>query len=82
MERKAWFCPACRTHHAPHCDTCPEPVQVRPLPGITVPPVYPVIPRYWEPLPEQTPWTPYYPVTSVSTVSDEAILMNSVGDLN
>lgn len=36
-ERQAWFCPACRKHHAPHCDSCPNPtVEVRPLPGVNV----------------------------------------------
>jgi len=23
MERKAWFCPSCNKHHAPHVETCP-----------------------------------------------------------
>ena len=26
MERKAWFCPSCNKHHAPHVETCPGPV--------------------------------------------------------
>ncbi len=25
MERKAWFCPSCNKHHAPHVETCPAP---------------------------------------------------------
>lgn len=30
MTRSAWFCPSCRTHHAPHVDSCPGAV-ARPL---------------------------------------------------
>lgn len=63
MERKAWFCPQCNKHHAPHCDTCPEPVQVRPLPGITIPYKPPSTPAY-----DPIPWVTY-PATCVSAVA-------------
>lgn len=53
-ERKAWFCPSCQKHHAPHCDSCPNPtVEVRPLPGVNVWPApttavpQPTIDPYW-----------------------------------
>ncbi|QDP64086.1 MAG: hypothetical protein Unbinned2301contig1004_12 [Prokaryotic dsDNA virus sp.] len=34
-ERKAWHCTGCGKTHAPHVDTCPEPVAANglPLPG-------------------------------------------------
>lgn len=24
VKRSAWFCPSCKSTHAPHCDTCPN----------------------------------------------------------
>lgn len=36
MSAAGWFCPACQKHHAPHVETCPAPVEVRPIPGVNV----------------------------------------------
>jgi hypothetical protein len=38
MERKAWHCPGCGKVHAPHVDTCPEPV----LAGVSIPTCWPM----------------------------------------
>jgi hypothetical protein len=76
IDRKAWFCPSCQKHHAPHCDTCPEVVQVRPLPGITVPFIPPSLPPYWVPDPASTPWTPVY--TGTGTIMDGAAMTRGV----
>lgn len=71
--KTAWFCPACQKHHAPHCETCPAPVDAVstnrkcfPLP----PPVMPLTPcAPCSPDPTGAPWTtPYYPVVT-STVA-------------
>ncbi len=35
-ERKAWFCPTCQRHHAPHVETCPGPVDA--VSNIRIPP--------------------------------------------
>lgn len=80
MERTAWFCPACQKHHAPYVETCPGPVDVRPLPGITVPDTYPVMPRYWEPRLPDAPWSPHYPVVTCLEVrpDENTIVMNGV----
>lgn len=43
MERKAWFCPSCNKHHAPHVETCPagsDPWGLGQLPRFT--PYHPV----------------------------------------
>lgn len=37
-ERKAWWCPSCMAHHAPHVETCPgtnDPWGLRLLPQFT-----------------------------------------------
>ena len=80
MERTAWFCPACQKYHAPHVETCPGPVGVRPLPDITIPPIHPVVTSPWKPGPGDPPWTPYYPVvTSIGVVADpNTVIMSCV----
>lgn len=79
MERTAWFCPACQKHHAPHVETCPGPVDARPLPGITVPPIHPAIPQHWEPVPG-TPCSPYSPIVTCIGVPPDpnTVIMSGV----
>jgi len=65
MERKAWFCPSCQKHHAPHVETCPAPTGAQPAPAPAIPGIIPYQPpREWYPDPTGTPWKPYWtPVT-------------------
>lgn len=53
-ERKAWFCPSCNKHHAPHVETCPGTVDALPH----LPPTRLTVPsqiEWWE-IP-QSPYT-------------------------
>lgn len=81
MERKAWFCPSCQKHHAPHCDTCPGVAGALPGPAPVVPGITPdEPPREWHPGPTSDPWVPYWPQVICGGVSfpvdPNAIIMN------
>lgn len=62
MEHKAWFCPSCQKHHAPHCDTCPGVAGAQPTPAPAHPGIIPYEPPCeLHPAPTSDPWVPYWP---------------------